>query len=649
MSAIYVKYTLDVHVSTNLTFGSFSWDPDFKNNKIGTLDIGIPTITDASFFDWYYANVRDKAVCNYLTGQTTSTYHELLNKVPINYLTACGFEPNNTLISPSPYFCMMNIFPNHKDITSLFQPYFGNYQDYIFAITSPNSDYYYIVHINRYDNGTGHYWYYLSSVYSDWLLPKDSPSGTNTVIGNGSDIFPNFIPSEQEPRREGWFTFAFRCPDGFFTSEFTDYNNDIKCMWNGVFKKPDSYLPALYSILDNAPSVIVDPSNPYPDIPDSGDDEGGGGEQDFTSEETPISSLPSVSAADTGFTRLFNPTLPQLQSFASYVWTDTTFWDTLKNQIMQIIDKPMDYFISLNVLPCQVENTDQPVEVKLLFISTGKYMYGVTNQFTDVDCGYCKIPMQFDSALDNSPYTKVQLYLPYIGMVSLNADEVVGHIIHVTYRVDVFSGGCTAMVGVMDGATENIRYCYSGHCAINIPFTSANFSTYIGALIQTAKLAGAVAAGAAGAMGVADAIAGLPEPKSSETRSVKENADGETMYAKTTVHHSSGASMSSIVTHGLVNTAASIMGAKPQIERSGTFSGNTGYLALRYPYIIMESPNLCTPNEYGTLNGRPSLQYLPLANLTGYTKVQQMVLNGFGATNPELDEIGALLKAGVYL
>ena len=104
-----------------------------------------------------------------------------------------------------------------------------------------------------------------------------------------------------------------------------------------------------------------------------------------------------------------------------------------------------------------------------------------------------------------------------------------------------------------------------------------------------------------------------------------------------------------MVKSGLANTASAVIGAKPVVERSGSFSGNTGYLGVRRPYVIIERPNMCNPEQYGKYNGRPSMIYANLGSLVGYTVVQEVQLTGFTATNPELDEIGSFLKGGVIL
>ena len=83
------------------------------------------------------------------------------------------------------------------------------------------------------------------------------------------------------------------------------------------------------------------------------------------------------------------------------------------------------------------------------------------------------------------------------------------------------------------------------------------------------------------------------------------------------------------------------------VQHSGGFSGNSGYLAKRRPYLIVVRPRIANPKEYSQHFGRTSMEYLNLGACTGYTKIESVHLTGFDATNPEISEISSLLKGGV--
>lgn len=397
------------------------------------------------------------------------------------------------------------------------------------------------------------------------------------------------------------------------------------------------------------------PDNPYEPGGDSGEG-GGGGTFDDDSDPIPDSSLPTLSSAATGFTRIYNPTLAQLNQLATYLWTDESIIQTIWNHAKQFFEDPMSVIIGLNIVPVPVPNGGTE-NFKVLYIDTGIPLTYAASQFVDVDCGTLEIKRYYGSALDQAPYTKISCFLPFIGTVQLNTDEVMGATLQVKYRVDICSGSTVAKIFV-DG---NCIYQYSGHCAINVPVSSADFSSYVSAAISVAKLAiGAAVGGGMAALANAgrDPIQQTNNTTTITTTNTERNpATGRqiTMGTQTQTIESvqqrptTMASFSGLTPANVSNTVGEIMTAKPHVEHSGSFSGNTGYLGVRRPFVIIERPNMCMPASYQQFNGFPCMITLELAECSGFTKVQQVQLTGMSATNPEQAEILDLLKTGVII
>lgn len=410
-----------------------------------------------------------------------------------------------------------------------------------------------------------------------------------------------------------------------------------------------------YSIID----IDLPPSNEFPpgwlELPDPMEPIGpsgpGGGNGSFDKDSDIIedSSLPTLSAADTGFTRIYSPTLSQVQALARYLWTDETVIETIWNKIKQIFENPMDAIIAFNLVPVPVEISGTK-NFALMYIDTGVSMNTVQNQFVDVDCGTFEIKEYYGSALDYSPNTKISCFLPFIGVVTLNTDEVMNTTLQVKYRVDIVSGSCVAKVFV----NGSVLYQFSGHCSIPIPFTASDYSSYLSAAIGVAKLAiGAAVGGGAGAaaagaseIDVEQATQGIDFSNMSADESVSATmaAMDEARSKNTTA-----ASYKGIASQNITNVVGTVMGAKLHVEHSGSFSGNTGYLGVRRPYLIIQRPRMCMPNEYRKFNGYPSMITLNIGDCKGYTKVQQIQLQGVSATNPEQSEILQLLKGGIII
>lgn len=475
-------------------------------------------------------------------------------------------------------------------------------------------------------------------------------SGGSRIFGAqniGSVTFQNYgqvlsyvggdISQEKMSNGDNYRVFMFRNGAGYGCGDFNNYT-DL-----------NNYLNALFSSF-SPPDADV-PDNPYEPGGPSGPGDLPPGTFDDDSDPIPDSSLPTISSANTGFTRIYNPTLSQVQDLASYLWTTPDVIETIWNHIKQFFENPMEAMIGFNLVPVPVPNGGT-TNFKLMYIDTGVQMTAAASQFVDRDCGTLKIERYYGSALDQSPYTKISCFLPYIGTVQLNTDEVMGTTLQVKYRVDICSGSCVAKIFV-DGSC---LYQYSGHCAIPIPFSAADFSSYVSAAVSVAKLAiGAATAGAAGV--AAGAIPTAAQQTNQVITQATVSAPGSNLPALIPTRSqiteapsdqsSTEASFSGISPTSISNTVGEIMTSKPHVEHSGSFSGNTGYLGIRRPYVIIERPNMCMPAQYQHFNGFPAMISMELGTCKGYTRIQQVQLTGMTATNPEQAEILELLKSGV--
>ena len=113
------------------------------------------------------------------------------------------------------------------------------------------------------------------------------------------------------------------------------------------------------------------------------------------------------------------------------------------------------------------------------------------------------IPWQYNDWRRNNPYTKVYLYVPLIGMLSIPSSEVVNESsINVLYALNILSGDVAVQI---KGATSGrVLATASGNIAMSTPYGSANIS---GAKVTSAIGVG-VAAVASVALGVATGGAG---------------------------------------------------------------------------------------------------------------------------------------------
>lgn len=317
---------------------------------------------------------------------------------------------------------------------------------------------------------------------------------------------------------------------------------------------------------------------------------GGSGSFDNTSDKIDFPSVPTLSAVSAGFITLFAPTITQLNSLASYMWSDNFDIDTFK----KLFADPMSAIIGVSIVPVSVPVSGSQ-EVKIGFVGTGVTMNLASTQYVTVDCGSLNPKEFWGSALDYSPYTKFSIYLPYIGTRELNADDIMNKAVHVKYVIDVLSGSCTAMIK----CGNSVLYQFSGACATSIPVTSQNWTQLITSCIQLAGAGIAVAASGGSAAGL------------------------------------------------LPSTASAVLAMKPNIQHSSAVSGSAGMLGIQQPYLIWELPRQSLPSNYNKLEGYPSNISALLSSVSGYTKIEKIHLENIVATDSELKEIDALLKEGV--
>lgn len=349
----------------------------------------------------------------------------------------------------------------------------------------------------------------------------------------------------------------------------------------------------LQPIFANA-KVYIPSNDPY-QAGDISDKEGGTGNFDNTSEPIDIPPLPTVSAVDTGFMTLFTPSLQNMRDLAAYMWANPLF-DV--NAYKKILANPMDAILGLSLVPVTIPaNTAKQVTVGN--IPTGISMPVADNQFIEVDCGSINVNEHWGAYLDYSPYTKCELYLPYCGIHPIDTDDIMGNTVNVVYHVDILTGACCAYVK----CGGSVLYTFMGQLATTIPITGNDWTSMINGIINATTAIGSMAA-----------TGGLTAPMAvSEVAST------------------------------VINTA------KPTMERSGSLSGTGGMMATQYPYLILTRPRQALPELQNKFSGYPSFISSYLSDLSGYTEVYSVHLEGISATGVELSEIEQILKGGVIL
>lgn len=346
-------------------------------------------------------------------------------------------------------------------------------------------------------------------------------------------------------------------------------------------------------------------------VPDPYDEPGG---EDPLPGDEPIGlpSEPTLSPIDAGLFSLYSPTVSQMRNLADFLWTDFGGTGTTVEQVLEevvealkrSVSNPLNSMLGLSIIASQGLSKGSDSSVHVGFWDTGVSMTRLTKQYFSVDCGSLSFsPVCGNTFLDYAPYSKFMIYLPYVGMRLLDANDVVGHTISVKYRGDCVSGALVCYV-IRDGS---VIQEHTGNCALNIPLTADSWAETISAVGQliSGTVSGAVS-------GVAN-----------------------------------GAAAGAI--RGAASVATNPSAFSPQVSHTGAVSGAAGHLGSQKPFILREAVRFHSTANFNSIIGYPSYYYRQLGDCLGFTQCLEVHLSHTPCTGEELKEIEDLLKKGVII
>ena len=396
-------------------------------------------------------------------------------------------------------------------------------------------------------------------------------------------------------------------------------NNSTNGRIELIFETVDQLIPngslknGNISLVSTAEPDPYDKPDPYNPGGTSG--EGGGSDSTYTrpNDDVPVPIMPPLSPVSTKFLSVFSPTLSQLNDFATFLWSDAFSVPTLK----KIFTNPIDLVLGASIVPVE-PNTDTVTRLVFGGFDSGVSMNHVSSIYKDIDCGTVQVNPFWDNFIDYSPFTKLSIFLPFVGVYELLIDDFMKHTLTVKYRINLLSGACIAYL-IQDNSTHpKVLYQFSGNCVTSIPVTDLDYSQNImSSIVMAAKVASSVAA-----LGV-----------------------GLTTAAGTEI----GANMGAFGLTNLASSVTNVSSLKPSYNRASGIGGESGLLGIRTPYLIYEAFQQSLPQSLNKFNGLPINATYTLRELRGFTQVKYIRLNSVPATSDELEEIVSLLKEGVIL
>lgn len=338
---------------------------------------------------------------------------------------------------------------------------------------------------------------------------------------------------------------------------------------------------------------------------------------------------PMAFAQNVGLITVYHPTPAQLYDFERWLWVTLSQAD-----INTVWNNPFDGVIGLFELYCT------PTDVGSRTIHSGFLDSGINSavisRYTEINCGTYAIPEYYGNYLDYSPYSKAHVYLPFIGVQELNVDDIVGHAVNITYRIDEYNGSCIAMITVaktteVNGETveyRNTMYQFSGNCAVELPISGGSQASIKAGLMmanayQTAAniSAGANLLGGVGSLisgNIGGAISGIGQAAAT--------------YA-----------------FGQANALSHMLSGKSTVQKSGQFGSSYGAMGIKNPFITITRPKQIQVPNYNDLYGYPAHKMVTIGSCTGFLRCREVHVISPTASDEEKVLIENLLKSGVYV
>lgn len=419
--------------------------------------------------------------------------------------------------------------------------------------------------------------------------------------------------------------------------KITEYNSSggvvriTYSAYSGVIYIPLASINRQYELetyYDNEDEPTEDPNEEDPDFPSEPSEP----EPDHTIIINPIviPSLPTMGSATAGFLTMYKLSLSTIQQFASDMFA-SSIWEAIK----LFFTNPMDFLVGCMLLPFEPSTGSSYYPKFGIFTFEHSYP-AVDNQYKEIDCGYVDVKKFWGSCFDFEPFTKLQIWLPYIGYRDIPTDEFMGEQLHVVYHCDCLTGDCVAFIsttgtpaGESGPGVVRVLAQYYGNCGVRVPFSSVNFDAAVAAGINLI--------GAAASMGLSKGAGGVQMREAT-----KANGGVSSMSVDEGYSEPSGAGLAGAT----INMVESM---KPTVQKGGAAGASNGYMSIQKPYLIKRIPHQNLPEGYSKHKGYPSNIGGTLSQFSGYAEVDDIQLNNIPAMEVERKEIMNWLAGGVLI
>jgi hypothetical protein len=297
-------------------------------------------------------------------------------------------------------------------------------------------------------------------------------------------------------------------------------------------------------------------------------------------------------------TRTYAMTSARLDALGSFMWGNSFY-----SLIHSINNSPIENIVGLYAFPFDLSGTDE--EIYLGNVGTGVQGAKISNTYNPtVSVGTVTVGGIYESFLDLEPYTRLYIFLPFIGLKQLDISRCHGRSLSLEYVPDLVTGITSANI-YLDGKLEYVFSCQMG---IQIPLNATNAGQVAGGVLSNLASTAVLAAANIAAENYIGAVG--------------------------------------VIAGGGVAAAT----AKVTTETSGAHSANCWSKMPRTAFLLYDRPVYQNLAMFNHTYGRMCNLSKQLGSLKGFTQVSNIDLSGIQiATKQEADEIRDLLREGVWL
>lgn len=153
---------------------------------------------------------------------------------------------------------------------------------------------------------------------------------------------------------------------------------------------------------------------------------------------------PSISPYDT-YTTTYLCRKSDINKLSNYIWSDN-----FVNNVIRLFENPAELITNNVFFPFSLtenQTLPDPEQIKIGNLNaptetTGIPVGQIYNRRRITP--YYEYTSYYGNFLDYNPYSKYFLYLPYIGFVDIDGNDIIKHQIHIEYVFELETGDCTA-------------------------------------------------------------------------------------------------------------------------------------------------------------------------------------------------------------